>query len=268
MKSIPCWVVYLGVTSLMPGMSQSAQVTSNMELTSQDLQNLGEFIADLTRTLHVSVVSVCFNRLQALARRFVFVSRCHAHVPATSPRYCSAQSLHPPTTSPGAKPNPTPPDSSCWTRQHAEVYLTSPDDLAQTVQQVVQRYKSTGGSVSQVVLGRNLSFTDKVEPGVASWILASYTQATQQAVIQEVFTFRSSSESVVQLLGTWRPTTRLHLVHAPGQGPLNFNGQTIYLASFPYPPYTMEGEECPQSRLFWERDQRYRFDPHCYPRPP
>ncbi|KAK3886329.1 hypothetical protein Pcinc_009505 [Petrolisthes cinctipes] len=234
----------------------STSSTNNSTLTHTDIHHLGVFLADLIHKLHITVVSVCvyysqdgdmiYERLAwELVRKLVFVQPCDANQP------------HEPTF-PCLAPQPRPSHASSWLhscrrRSYADIRLTEADQTKVVEKVSVKRYRETRGEVKQVVVGPDLLPSDEVEAIQATWILASYSKATQRVVVQEVFTFNDSPRTLVEPLGEWRPTARysststssLTLHHQPGVGPRDFQRHILTFAYFPYPPYIMESEICP-----------------------
>ncbi|XP_050732400.1 glutamate receptor ionotropic, kainate 4-like isoform X2 [Eriocheir sinensis] len=173
-----------------------------MELTSADLQRVGEFLSELTHSLYANTASLCvlqekgvngsvsdYWRLAALlSRSFVFVVPCNT--PPPTPRPCLTAS----------RPPLAPASPTCRKNNRIDIYITDAEQEALVVD------------------------------------------------VQEIFGFRDSAMSLVgQPLGRWRHGVPLRLSNQPGLGPTDFQGQTIFLASFPYPPFLMRGKTCPES---------------------
>ncbi|KAK4326215.1 hypothetical protein Pmani_003249 [Petrolisthes manimaculis] len=188
-----------------------------------------------------------------LVRKLVFVEPCDTNQPHEPSFPCLAP-----------QPRPSSHASSwlrsCRRRSYADIHLTEAGQMKVAEKVSVKRYRETRGEVRQVVVGPDLLPSDQVEAILATWILASYSKATQRVAVQEVFTFNDSPDTLVVPLGEWRrpintahhsssststSTSSLTLHYQPGVGPKDFQRHVLTFAYFPYPPYIMESEICP-----------------------
>ncbi|XP_047740534.1 uncharacterized protein LOC125179189 [Hyalella azteca] len=234
-------------SSIAIGFASAEETLVDQTFKARDMKILGKFLADFAHKARVDFIGLCSDEVDGIIPHYLKILKSSIIRSAVAAGSC--ESVSSPTSIPGCPKVPisyNTPNAGRRTPPMCERHITEMkvyaigEVLKPSVQQEMARtYDDTRGTVMQMVLARGPVASNIAGRGMM-WTLAEY-KSSGAVKVDEIYQFLDAGGFVEKFIGVWREATGMDTdVEELGIGPINFMGNTLLLASFPYAPYYVE----------------------------